>query len=137
MLLKDKHVFVIEDDRNNMAVMMTILQQAGATVHVDRWGKHTADIIQKLGAIDLILMDLMLPGDVTGYDVFSELREDYSFDSIPVVIVSASDPALEMRKARSLGFAGFISKPINYHTFAKSVAKIFDGQQVWADDFVD
>lgn len=137
MILKGKHIFVVEDDRNNMAVMMTILQQAGAMVHADRWGKHTVDVIQKLDGIDLILMDLMLPRGVTGYDVFANLQKTPELCNIPTVIVSASDPVLEMRKARDMGFAGFISKPIDYRTFARLLAKVFDGQEVWADDFID
>src|SRR5438067_274406 len=38
MLLKDKRVFVVEDNAGNLAIISLILSQNGATVHFERWG---------------------------------------------------------------------------------------------------
>lgn len=136
MILKEKNVFVIEDDPMNRAVMLTILQTNGATAQFDPWGDKTIDKIKALGSVDLILMDLMLPRGNSGYKVFEELQQQPDLKDIPVVIVSASDPELEIRKARELGFKGFISKPVNHNTLPKLLNKVIDGQEVWADDFI-
>jgi two-component system cell cycle response regulator DivK len=134
MLLKDKHIYIVEDDSRNRAVMLTILQQQGAKTSFDQWGQQTIERIKSHEKVDLILMDLMLPRGVTGYDVFAHLQEDVTLASIPVVVVSASDPALEMNKARKLGFSGFISKPIQYQSFAQTIAMVLEGKQVWIDE---
>ena len=134
MQLKGKHIFVIEDNQGNRAIMMTILQMAGARTYFDQWGTHTLDRIREADTVDLILMDLMLPQGVSGYDIFEQLQADEELAEIPVVIVSASDPAIEMKKARKMGFQGFISKPVNYARFAALIARILDGEQIWADD---
>jgi two-component system cell cycle response regulator DivK len=134
MLLTDKHIYIVEDDSRNRAVMLTILQQNGAKTSFDLWGQQTIERIKSHEKVDLILMDLMLPRGVTGYDVFAQLQEDAALASIPVVVVSASDPALEMNKARKLGFSGFISKPIQYQSFAQTIATVLEGKQVWVDE---
>lgn len=134
MLLSGKHIYIVEDDSRNRAVMLTILQQNGAKTSFDQWGQQTLERIKSHDKIDLILMDLMLPHGLTGYDVFAQLQADKELAAIPVVIVSASDPALEMNKARKLGFRGYITKPIQYHTFAKAIAAIIEGEQVWLDE---
>ena len=136
MLLENKTIFVVEDDPMNRAVMLTILQMNGATAHFDPWGSQTLDRIRKLGNIDLILMDLMLPRGNTGYKVFELLQAEDDLKNIPVVIVSASDPALEMRKAKAMGFMGFISKPINNRIFPNLITSVLNGQEVWAEDFL-
>src|SRR5687767_8847836 len=118
MLLTGKTIFVVEDDVRNRAVMMTLMQTQGAKTHFDKWGSHTIEAIRKLGQVDLIIMDLMLPHGITGYDVYEQLQAAADLADIPVVIVSASDPNIEMKKARAQGFRGFISKPIDQRTFA-------------------
>jgi two-component system, cell cycle response regulator DivK len=134
MLLRNKHIYIVEDDSRNRAVMLTILQQNGAKTSFDQWGQQTLERIKSHDKIDLILMDLMLPRGVTGYDVFAQLQADKELAGIPAVVVSASDPAIEMNKARKLGFRGYISKPIQYQSFAQVIATILEGQPVWMDE---
>jgi len=136
MLLSNKTIFVIEDDPMNRAVILTLLQTNGATVHFDPWGNQTLDRIRKMGHVDLILTDLMLPRGNSGYKVFEQLQAEDDLKNIPVVIVSASDPALEMRKAQAMGFMGFISKPINNRSFPHLLISVLDGKEVWGDDFM-
>lgn len=134
--LAGKRIFIIEDDVYNRAVMLTALQQSGAKTFFDPWGDDTIDRMKRAGHIDLILMDLMLPRGRTGYDVFQQLQTVPELTHIPVVVVSASDPALEMKKAHAMGFFGYIAKPINYVTFVRMIDRILDGQAIWGDEYV-
>jgi CheY-like chemotaxis protein len=136
MLLKDKTIFVVEDDVRNRSVMTILMQSQGAKTHFDKWGSHTLEAIRQLGQVDLILMDLHLPHGVTGYDVYDQLQAAPDLAHIPVVVVSASDPNIEMNKARAKGFQGYISKPIDHRYFARIIQSILEGNPHWADDFV-
>jgi CheY-like chemotaxis protein len=80
---------------------------------------------------DLILLDLMLPGGVTGFDIFDMLQERPAIRHIPVVAVSASDPDIAIPKAQAKGFAGYISKPINRGTFSKQLLAVLQGESIW------
>ena len=70
MLLAGKHVFLVEDNPTNLAVMSSILRQNGATVSFDHWGDTTLWNMMQLEHIDIILLDLMLPRQVSGYDIY-------------------------------------------------------------------
>ena len=135
MLLKNKHIFIVEDDPTNRAVISTILKRNGAMVSFDHWGDTTISKMRETSDIDLILLDLMLPRQVSGYDVFDAFRKIPELQKIPVVAVTASDPDGEMNKARQKGLNGYISKPINRRRFPQQVKAVLDGEEVWGDDF--
>jgi CheY-like chemotaxis protein len=133
MLLDGKRIFVIEDDSSNLAIIRTILLRQGASVPFDVWGTGTVESMRRSLPIDLVLLDLALPKGVSGYDVYDQIRATPDLANVPVVVVTAADPGIEMNKARAKGITGFISKPIKYGAFAQSVAAVLEGKPVWED----
>lgn len=132
MTLKNKRIFYVEDDVTNRSVVQLVLEQHGARMKFERWGG--SDAITRLHAfmpVDLILLDLMLPNNVSGYDVFESIRNEAVFDHIPIVALSAADPSIEMAKTRAAGFSGFIGKPISLIDFRHQVASLLMGETVW------
>jgi CheY-like chemotaxis protein len=131
MLLSGKKILVIEDDPDNLAVISAILRQSGAFVESDRWGKEALQHIHRFIPVDAIILDLMLPGDMSGYQIFDEIRAISGFESTPIIAVSAADSNRELPKARSKGFSGYIAKPVRYTNFASHIADIIAGQSIW------
>ena len=131
--LLDKRIFYIEDDTKNRAVVKTILEYSGAVVSSESWGRIEVvqNRLESFHPVDLILLDLMFPKNVSGYDVFDALRRESQFAHIPIVAISASDPAMEMPKLRAKGFNGFIAKPINIHSFPEQVGNILTQGHYW------
>ncbi len=132
-ILEGKKIFVLEDDVNNLAIISSMLRRYGATIFFDTWGVETARTIKAFMPIDIILLDLMLPNNVTGYDVLQAIQAIPELSKIPIVAVTASDPDREMKKAKESGFKGYISKPIRTKTFIKSIAHVLEGGEVWGD----
>lgn len=129
--LKGKRIFVVEDDITNMAVFAATLRQSGALVIQDHWNSGTIEMLTRHLPIDVILMDLMLRNGTSGYDIYDKLQALPEFASIPVIIVSASDPEIEIPKARERGFAGYIGKPISPSRFATQIVQCMEGTPVW------
>lgn len=129
--LVDKRIFLVEDSVANLAVTKTALEQYRVTVGYDRWGQQTLKAIALFGRVDMILLDLMFPQGVTGYDVYTEIRSAVEYATLPIVAVSASDPNEAIPRTKAMGFAGFISKPIHYSNFPAQLASIFEGTSVW------
>jgi CheY-like chemotaxis protein len=100
-------------------------------VIIDWWAKGEINQLAKAMPIDLILLDLMLPGGRSGYDIFDEIRAHSQFDAVPIVAVSATDPTLAIPRAHQKGFAGFISKPVDDELFPQQLSDLIDGGQVW------
>jgi CheY-like chemotaxis protein len=131
MTLQDKRVFIVEDNIHNRVVFTMALKLRGAQLEFDRWGRDTLSRIKSLPGVDLIILDLMLPGTVTGYDIFEMLRKVPTYASVPIVAVSASEPSVAIPKARDQGFSGFIAKPIDGDLFPVQLERILAGEQVW------
>ena len=131
MLLKDKFIFIVEDNTQNRVVFQMILIRQGARVEFERWGRDTLRRLKALKNIDIIVMDLGLAQGVSGYDLFDDIRAIPEFSQLPIVAVSATDPAVGIPKTRSKGFNGFIAKPIDDVRFPRQLAKIIAGDEVW------
>lgn len=133
-MLQGKRIYIVEDSPTNMDILERILRQHGATIFQDAWGFYAPEKIKQLMPVDLILLDLMLPCRMSGYDIFDKIKAKVDLASIPIVIVTASDANLELTKARNKGFNGFIQKPIDQETFPRMLASVLDGNTVWGDD---
>jgi two-component system cell cycle response regulator DivK len=130
-LLENKRIFIVEDNLANRAIEQMILERNGAKTAIERYGTETIQRLQAFAPVDIIIMDLMLPDGVSGFDVTDEIRQYDEFANTPVVVVSASDPAETMPTAKKKGFAGFISKPIDFDQFPQQIARILDGEAIW------
>jgi two-component system, chemotaxis family, sensor kinase CheA len=131
MLLKDKHIFIVEDNVQNRVVFQFILGKHGALVEFERWGKDAIWRLESRKVVDLIVLDLMLAAGISGYDICDEIRRIPRFDNTPIVAVSASDPVIAIPKVQQRGFAGFIAKPIDDLLFPQQLAMLINGEKVW------
>jgi DNA-binding NarL/FixJ family response regulator len=73
---------------------------------------------------DLLLLDLAMPG-VSGLSGLISLRAE--FQSLPVVVVSASDDPVTIRRALDLGASGFISKSASIDEIRQGIASVLEG----------
>lgn len=129
--LKDKRIFVFDDNANNVFVMLKLLQYNGAHPIVAWFFKGEAHRMEESLPLDLILLDLMLPGGRTGFEVFEEIKSIPELADVPVVAVSAADISTYMPKTQEMGFDGYISKPIDRSTFPKQLIAVLNGEKVW------
>ena len=131
MILRGKHIFIVEDNIQNRVVFQMALIMHGARLDFERWGEGALQCLMCIGNVDLIILDLMLKDQVSGYDIYSLIRGVSKFDSIPIVAVSATDPSLAIPETQRRGFSGFIAKPIDDDLFPTQIAKILSGEKVW------
>lgn len=132
MSLEGKHIFVVDDDVVNLAIITSILKRGGATVYYDVWGANTLVQMKSIPKLDIVLLDLMLQRTkLSGYMIFDQIRSDPDTQKIPVILITAADSSTELPIARQKGFNGYISKPIDRITFGQQVADVIEGKGVW------
>ncbi|MEO8608008.1 MAG: response regulator [Chloroflexota bacterium] len=131
MLLKGKHIFIVEDNMQNRVIFQMSFIRHGAVVDFERRGRETLARLNELAEVDLIILDLMLAEGVSGFDLYDEIRALPKFAKTPIVAVSAMDPGIAIPKTLSKGFSGFIAKPIDNHLFPKQILKIIEGEPLW------
>lgn len=131
MILKGKRIFIVDDDsRNRVIFHMTLIKQ-GAIVEYERRGKDALRRMEVMGEVDLVVLDLMLADDVSGFDLYDDIRAHPRFHDVPVVAVTAADPVDSLPLAISKGFDGYIPKPINVDRFADQVARLLAHERIF------
>ncbi|WP_437309404.1 response regulator [Sorangium sp. So ce388] len=60
---------------------------------------------------DVLLLDLMLPGSMDGFEVCARLRADPGTSSLPIVVISALDDPEARARAERLGATAYYAKP--------------------------
>src|SRR5262245_12403280 len=100
-----KRVLIIEDDRELGAQIVKRLQDAGFTP--TWWTEGRRLVRAELPEVDLIVLDLMLPGTY-GMDMLKDLR---AFSEVPVLVLSARNETSDKVRALSLGADDYMAKP--------------------------
>ena len=105
-------ILVAEDDADIRLMMRMLLGMKGYRVVEARDGQETVDVA-KQERPDLILMDLQLPR-LNGFAVARFVRQTDSIRDVPIVVVSAHDPAKHRNLALAAGCNAYVQKPIDF-----------------------
>jgi len=71
----------------------------------------------------LILLDLNLP-DMSGIDILRQIKANKYLKCAPVVILTTTDDAQEIKRCYELGCNVYITKPVNYESFATAIRQL-------------
>ncbi len=104
-------ILVVDDTPRNVKLLADLLVVKGYGVITADSGREA---LIKLDAEqpDLVLLDVVMP-EMSGYEVCRKIRENSATAMLPVVMVTALDPAEERVKGIDAGADDFLSKPIN------------------------
>jgi len=109
MISSKASILVVDDTPANLRLLAGILAEQGYTVQPAREGSQALSIAQGV-SLDLILLDIMMPG-MDGYEVCSKLKASEQTRDIPVIFISAINDVLDKVKAFSVGGVDYITKP--------------------------
>ena len=102
-----KTVLVVDDEELSIELVRNIfMNQPGYELLTATSGDAALEIL-KVGGVDLVLLDLEMPG-INGLEVFRRIKETCD---IPVVFMTATKDLSIMEKARELGVEDYITKP--------------------------
>jgi len=103
-------VLVVEDHRETSGLLRALLEAEGWEVQSVTTGEAAFRSLEVAPDIDLIVLDLMLPG-MSGYEVLERLRAEADLCRIPILIVSAlTSPSARLRGFRE-GADDYVTKP--------------------------
>jgi CheY-like chemotaxis protein len=124
-------VLLVEDSPGDVRLTREALKDAKVhiSLHVAADGIEAMDFLQRAGTHvhaprpDLILLDLNLPRK-DGREVLKEIKENPSFMSIPVVILTTSSSEADVLQSYNLHANCYISKPVDLDGFLKVIHSI-------------
>jgi DNA-binding response OmpR family regulator len=110
-------VLVVEDEEHLRHTLAYNLRKAGYTVEVAATGPEALDRVGYM-AIDLVLLDVMLPG-MSGFDVCRHIRRS---SNIPILMLTARTDEIDTVVGLELGADDYIAKPFRLHELLARVA---------------
>jgi DNA-binding response OmpR family regulator len=102
-------VLVVDDDSASGDIVARLLAREGYATRVASSGVEGLRIL-RTEAIDLILLDVMMPG-MDGLQVCAALHAEHS--RIPIILLTAKDDTNTRAEGMHLGVTEFLTKPIN------------------------
>ncbi|MEE4244145.1 MAG: ATP-binding protein, partial [Kangiellaceae bacterium] len=107
--LSGKTILVAEDNKINILIIKTMLENSQATIHVANNGKEAIELSETCHP-DLILMDIQMPV-LDGRDACKVIRKS-GFDN-PIIAFTANVLTQEVEQYLNEGFDGYLAKPID------------------------
>ena len=113
------YILIVDDTPINIQVLAEALH-ADYHIRITASGKAAFELIDKHGAPDLILLDVMMPG-MNGYEVCRRLKDEARTKDVPVIFVTAKTDVIDEEYGLRLGAADYIVKPFHLPIVAARV----------------
>ncbi|AKL95944.1 transcriptional regulatory protein SrrA [Clostridium aceticum] len=102
------NILIIEDDESIREILSFALRKENFMVYEASTGQVGYETI-KNNAIDLILLDLMLP-DINGFDICRKISTEYK---TPIIMLTAKDDMMDKLLGLEIGADDYITKPFD------------------------
>ena len=102
-----KKILIIEDDTNLQRIYQKKLTDEGFEVIPAFAGQEGLNLVQTLKP-NLIILDIMLPGGINGFDVMEQIKRDPQYSAIPIIIMTNLES--EEKVARTIGANDYLVK---------------------------
>ncbi|GEM_PF-1404357 len=123
--LKNKHVLIVDDDKDILYLCQLLLEDLGLFVVTAHSAGDAAELFSRR-RFDLILTDINL-ADGSGESVLDQVRAHSQ--KLPVLAMSALPHPKTVERLLQRGFSAVIPKPIDEQTLVDELSKIFPEQR--------
>lgn len=106
---ENKRILVVDDDEQIRELLESYLQRNGYEVQSLADGSGLLPRLREGAEIDLIVLDLMMPGD----DGFSLCRQVRAESEVPIIILTASAEDTDRIVGLEMGADDYVAKPFN------------------------
>ncbi len=126
-------IIMVEDDEGHARLIERNIRRSGVNNEIRPFTNGTAAIDYLFGSDGtgsahkeealLVLLDLNLP-DMSGIDILRRVKENRFLKYVPVVVLTTTDDEHEIKRCYELGCNVYITKPVNYESFANAIRQL-------------
>ena len=126
-------IVMIEDDEGHARLIERNIRRSGVNNEIVPFTDGTSAVnylfgkdgsgLERKGQALLILLDLNLP-DMTCIEILRQVKENKYLKCAPVVVLTTTDDSQEIKRCYELGCNVYITKPVNYESFANAIRQL-------------
>jgi CheY-like chemotaxis protein len=126
-------IVMIEDDDGHARLIERNIRRSGVNNEIVPFTDGTSAMnylfgkdgsgLERKGQALLILLDLNLP-DMSGIEILRQVKENRYLKSTPVVVLTTTDDSHEIKRCYEFGCNVYITKPVNYESFANAIRQL-------------
>jgi CheY-like chemotaxis protein len=124
-------IVMIEDDEGHARLIERNIRRAGINNQIQHFADGTSGLGYIMDHADgpvrngpaLVLLDLNLP-DMSGTDILAKIKSHPKLKRTPVVVLTTTDDKVEIQRCYDLGCNVYITKPVNYESFADAIRQL-------------
>ncbi|HEX5934637.1 MAG TPA: response regulator [Pseudorhizobium sp.] len=130
---KEVTIVMVEDDEGHARLIEKNVRRAGVNNEIVPFTNGNSALDYILGSDRsgnsvqdrhlLILLDLNLP-DMSGIDILEKVKSNPHAKRLPVVILTTTDDEREIQRCYDLGANVYITKPVDYDSFAHAIRQL-------------
>jgi CheY-like chemotaxis protein len=125
------NIVMIEDDEGHARLIERNIRRAGISNAIRHYSDGTSALEYLFNGTDgpmlngpaLVLLDLNLP-DMSGIDILTKIKSEPHLKRTPVVVLTTTDDKVEIQRCYDLGCNVYITKPVNYESFADAIRQL-------------
>ena len=124
-------IVMIEDDEGHARLIEKNIRRAGILNAITHFTDGTTALDYLFNHADgparsgpaLVLLDINLP-DMSGTDILARIKSTAALKRTPVVVLTTTDDKVEIQRCYDLGCNVYITKPVNYESFAQAIRQL-------------
>ncbi|UCG91201.1 MAG: response regulator [candidate division WOR-3 bacterium] len=124
-----KHILLVDDDEDFLTATKLVLEKSGYAVETCMSAKECIAKL-KISKPDLIILDVMMESDHSGFDLCRELKRDLGTKEVPILMLTAIDQKYPMNFGSAAGdeewlpVEGYVEKPVEANVLVERIKKL-------------
>jgi CheY-like chemotaxis protein len=123
MQIAPKRILVVDDLQDSALSLTLVLRRLGHTAEfvTDPW--QAIEAVRRLRP-ELVFLDIGMP-EINGYALARMLRQEFGFDGVKIVALTAWDRDEDRAESRRAGFDAHVAKPADPETIDSILKTVF------------
>ncbi|WBS02770.1 response regulator [Pseudoduganella sp. SL102] len=122
-VFEGRRILLVDDDVRNIFALTSALEHKGAIVEIGRNGFEALEKLEQVQDIDLVLMDVMMPG-MDGLEATRRIRADGRWNRLPIIAITAKAMKDDQEQCLAAGANDYLAKPID-------LSRLYSLLRVW------
>jgi sigma-B regulation protein RsbU (phosphoserine phosphatase) len=122
-------ILIVDDIEANRDLLASWLGRKSYNTFVAEDGAAALAILKKYPMIDIVLLDIMMPG-MDGYEVLSRIKANVQTSDIMVIMITALDEMDSIVRCIKNGAEDYIIKPFNSHLLGARISSCLEKKRL-------